>query len=274
MTRKYGSVFGTISGAAFLLLVLVALPAMMYAQQFPLRAKFPAAKPISTKELAAEYGKGIVVIDVRSDVEFDVIHIKDAVHVVWGQMNFGKDLEKAVKGNKDAKIAFYCNGVNCAKSYHADEEAVKLGFKNTFVYDAGVMEWTQTYPDKAFLLGKTPVNKSLLIAKEDFESRLLAKDEFLKKAGDASAMVIDLRDPAQRKKNPDVGRQIVLTPMDKMVKTLGEPMFKANAKGKTLYFFDAVGKQVEWFQYYLNKNGYKDYYFLKGGVASIFGNEG
>ncbi len=257
----------------FLISILL-VPMIIGAQQFPLRTKFPTTKPISTKELAAEFGKGIVIVDVRSDVEFDVIHIKNAVHVIWGQMNFGKDLEKAVKSNKETKIAFYCNGVNCAKSYHASEEAVKLGYRNTYVYDAGVLEWAQTYPDKAFLLGKTPVNKSQLISTGAFESRLLAKDEFLKKAADASSLVIDIRDPAQRKQNPNVGRQIMLTPMDKMVNTLSEPLFKESSKDKTLYFFDAVGKQVEWLQYYLNKNGYKNYFFLKGGVASIFGNEG
>ena len=30
---------------------------------------------------------------------------------------------------------------------------------------------------------------------------------------------------------------------------------------------DAVGKQVQWVQYYLEMNGYKNYYFLDKGVA-------
>jgi len=222
--------------------------------------------------LANDYGKSILIIDVRSDVEFEVVHIKGAVHVAWGQLNFGKDLGEAVNGNKSATIAFYCNGVTCAKSYHAAEDAQKLGFTNVFVYDAGVLDWTMTYPDKSVLLGKSPVNKSKIISKKDFESRLLDKNEFSKRVKDADAVVIDIRDPAQRKQNPDFGKNVVLSPMDKLVKALGEPLFKKNNAGKTIYLFDAVGKQVEWMQYYLMEAGYKDYYFLKGGVASIFTN--
>lgn len=239
------------------------------AQDYPLRTKFPTTKFITTADLAAEYGKGILIVDVRSDMEFDVIHIKDAVHIPWGQMYFGKNLEETVKGKKSAKIAFYCNGVTCAKSYDAALDAQKLGFTNVFVYDAGVLDWTKTYPEKAVLLGKTPVNKSKIISKKDFESRLLTKEEFMKQAKLPDAVVIDIRDPAQRKEIPDFGKNIISSPMDKLVKALVEPLFKKNNGDKTIYFFDAVGRQVEWLQYHLAESGYNNYYFLKGGVRAI-----
>lgn len=258
----------------FSLLLFLSIPLLISAQDFPLRTKYPSTKPISTKELIAEYGKTITIVDVRSDVEFDVIHIKGATHVTWGQAFFGKQLEDAVKGNKSAKIAVYCNGIMCAKSYHAADEAQKLGFTNVFVYDAGVMEWAKQYPDKAAFFGKTPVDKSQIISTADFQSRLLAKDEFTKRVADASATIIDIRDAAQRVKSPNFGKQVMQSPMDKFVKTLSDPTFKKNNEGKTLYFFDAVGKQVEWLQYFLKKAGYKNYYFLKDGASSIIGTQG
>lgn len=256
----------------FVIMLLLLALTINFAQEYPLRAKFPKTKSISTKDLAADYGKNILVVDVRSDVEFEVIHVKGSVHIPWGNIYFLKNLEEAVKGNKAAKIAVYCNGVTCAKSYQAAEDAQKVGFTNIFVYDAGVLDWTLAYPDKAVLLGKSPVNKSKIISRKDFESRLLNKEEFSKKVQDADAVVIDIRDAAQRKKNPDFGKNVILSPMDKLVKTLGENLFKKNNSNKTLYFFDAVGRQVEWLQYYLEDQGYKNYYFLKGGVLAIFPN--
>lgn len=266
--------FQIVRNSFYSLFFLLSIPLLLSAQDFPLRAKYPSTKPISTKELASEYGKTITIVDVRSDVEFDVIHVKGAIHVTWGQAFFGKQLEDAVKGNKGAKIAVYCNGIMCAKSYHAAEEAQKLGFTNVYVYDAGVMEWAKQYPDKAAFFGKTPVDKSQIISQTDFQSKLLSKDEFTKKVADANATIIDIRDAAQRVKSPNFGKQVMQSPLDKFVKTLSDPSFKKNNEGKTLYFFDAVGKQVEWLQYFLKKAGYKNYFFLKDGASSIIGTQG
>ncbi|MBN1302611.1 MAG: hypothetical protein JW995_15440 [Melioribacteraceae bacterium] len=241
-----------------------------FGQEFPLREKYPSTKYITTKDLVDEYGKGIMIVDVRSKVEYDVVHIKEAVHVPWGQLYYGKDLEKAVNGNKATKIAVYCNGVTCAKSYKAADEAQKIGFTNIYVYDAGVMEWTKLYPDKSVLLGKSPVKKSDIISVSEFNSRLLDKDEFVKQIKSDNAVVIDIRDPAQRKQNPNFGKNVILSPMDKLVKALYEDLFKKNMGSKTIYFFDAVGRQVEWLQYYLADAGYENYFFLKGGVTAIF----
>jgi len=33
--------------------------------------------------------------------------------------------------------------------------------------------------------------------------------------------------------------------------------------------YDKVGKQTRWFQYYLEQQGLKDYYFLAGGAEAI-----
>ena len=41
---------------------------------------------------------------------------------------------------------------------------------------------------------------------------------------------------------------------------------KGELKDKTLLITDAVGKQVQWLQYYLDEGGYQNYFFLHKGV--------
>ena len=60
---------------------------------YPLREKFPKVKWISTDALNKNYEK-IIIVDVRSKTEFDVVHINKAVHVPITTALFGKDLEK------------------------------------------------------------------------------------------------------------------------------------------------------------------------------------
>lgn len=46
-------------------------------------------------------------------------------------------------------------------------------------------------------------------------------------------------------------------------------MAEAKKARKTLLVYDKVGKQVRWFQYYLEQQGLKDYYFLAGGAEGF-----
>jgi predicted sulfurtransferase len=86
--------------------------------EFPLRKDFPGVKVMSTEELTANYDKTLI-IDVRSQLEFDVVHVAKAVLVPVGKATFIKQLSDAAKGDKAAAIAFYCNGITCHKSYEA-----------------------------------------------------------------------------------------------------------------------------------------------------------
>ena len=45
---------------------------------------------------------------------------------------------------------------------------------------------------------------------------------------------------------------------------------KAKAENKTLFIYDAVGKQVRWLQYYLEQQNAGRYYFMKGGAQAFF----
>lgn len=240
------------------------------ADEFVLRPKYPAVKPISTTDLAKAYDQAIIV-DVRSAIEFDVAHITKALHISVSQGTFLAELEKARAKTDPAPIAFYCNGTTCAKSYKAAEQAMEAGFSGVFCYDAGINNWVNAYPERATLMGKTPAVREKLISDAAFDAKNLGYADFAKLAGESGSQVIDIREPFQRAKDPELpqNRMLVLSsvrniPSDRLVELLKSGQFK----GQRLLLTDAVGKQVRWLQYYLEEYGYADYNFLKNGVLA------
>ncbi len=245
----------------------------LLAEDFPLRAKFLSVPFITTENLNKEYAS-INIIDVRSKFEYDVIHIKKAIHIGLPKSEDEAGFSKKIAA-LDGKVAFYCNGHTCAKSYEAVMIVQKAGNKNTYVYDDGIFEWSKKYPNESVLLGVSPVDPAKLISKEDFKSKFLSKEKFAVEATKATSFLIDARDFVQRKKTPDFALNIAANfPIDELITILDKPQFKARVAGKTLYIYDAVGKQVQWLQYYLEQHGYKNYFFLEEGVWSFFGSEG
>ncbi len=243
------------------ILVLTA-PLQAAEEGYPLRKKFPGLQYITTSDLNKQYDKALIV-DARSKLEFDVIHINKAAHVPMAVATFAKDLEKIRQKTATSPLVFYCNGHTCEKSYDAAAEANKAGFNGVMVYDAGIFDWAKTYPDKTTLMGKTPAPKEKLISKSTFAKKCIGYDEFKKKAASPNAVVIDIREPIQRKEIPQI-QGLRNIPSDRMIDLVNKGEFK----DKQLLILDAVGKQVEWLQYYLEAKGYRNYLFLEKGVLS------
>jgi len=243
-------------------ILVLAAPLLAAEEGNPLRKKFPALKYVTTIDLNNQYDKAFI-IDVRSKIEFDVIHINKAAHVPMAVATFANDLEKVRQKSAASPLVFYCNGHTCEKSYDAAEVATKAGFKGVVVYDAGIFDWANAYPAKTTLLGKTPVSKDKLISKSEFVQKIIGYDEFKKKAAGPNTVVVDIREPVQREVIPKIpGLRNI--PSDRMVDLINKGEFK----DKQLLIFDAVGKQVEWLQYYLEAKGYSNYLFLDKGVRS------
>lgn len=255
--------------------VLVALaPGISSAQEgFPLRSVYRTVDFVSTEDLDTSYAR-VTIVDVRSAVEFGVIHIKKAVHLPVARVDFVDRLEKLVKGDKGAALVFYCNGHTCAKSYKAVVKAQEAGFSNARAYDAGIFEWTQAHPDRATLLGKSPADPSKMISADEFQAHLLDKDDFAKLAVRGNAILIDAREPIQRKKTPEWAKKAQNWYAERLVQRLQSEWAKKQSKTKTFYIFDSAGKQVRWFQYHLEAQGFENYFFLDGGIYSIYGKEG
>jgi rhodanese-related sulfurtransferase len=240
--------------------------------EFPYRQKYPDVPFITTADLASKEAKReIVIVDVRSSIEYNVIHIRNAVHLPLSKRSFTDDLRKLMAENPGKPLAFYCNGVTCLKSYEAAEKGIKeLNYKGCYVYDAGIPEWAQVHPESTLLLGAPLADKSKLISKSEFSGHCLPFDQFKAKAASPQAIVIDVRDFVQASgKLPGLETARTI-PLDQFIPNFVE---KGMEKDKTLLIFDQVNKQTEWLMYYLKKHGYASYSFLQGGATAVLGDQ-
>lgn len=253
--------------------VLCCSAALSAAEDFPLRAKFPSLKWISIRDLA-KAPNDVVVVDVRDAFEFSTMHINGSTNLPVAEATFPAELDKLLKDNKRTTVVFYCNGHNCIKSYEAAQKARQRGYENALVYDAGILEWAAAFPGRATLLGKTPVDVTRLISDAEFDKHLLGTADFLRRAQAADVILFDARDPMQRSKVPDFGGKVPGNYyFNKLVPLLKQEGFKKANRDKPLFFFDATGKQVRWLQYLLEAEGYPNYWFLRDGVAAIYGDD-
>lgn len=250
--------------AGLLLALSLTTAAQAYKVDFPHRAKFSDVPVIETAQLAQRLGK-VNIIDVRSHFEFETLHIKGAVNIPLSSLSFAEDVQKLKANGKP--VIFYCNGGTCKKSYKAVKKARKGGVNGTTAYDAGIYNWAQAHPEHSVLLGQHPMDKHHFIDNKSYKSRFIDPKSFEASIG-PRAMVLDIRDRAQRDLQvfPFRESRAELHDMDSIAMYVNQ----AKRQNKTLLVYDKVGKQVRWFQYYLEKHGVKKYYFMKGGSEGYY----
>jgi rhodanese-related sulfurtransferase len=243
------------------LILLFILVGAGNATEYPLRAKYPDVKVIEPEELVSNLDN-YVIVDVRSKYEYDTIHIAGAhIAAVSNSLLFPSMIKSLRINNPDKAIVFYCNGIMCAKSYDASMIAAEKGVENVLTMDAGVFNWVTLYPEHTVLMGKKPAPAADMISDEIFKQHTIPPSTFVQRISNNS-VVIDVRDDLQRR------TKLILRKATKNV-PLGKTQdfaVQQASEGKTLLIYDAVGKQVRWLQYYLEKAGIKDYYFMEGGV--------
>lgn len=249
-----------------LLLTLFALPAV--ADNFPYREFYSEVNIIEQTDLKTGYDrKEFVIVDVRSAAEFRAIHIKGAVNLPYANARFTESLRNFAGKNPGKKIAVYCNGITCIKCYKAAEDAVYANLTNVYAFDNGIGSWARAYPADTVLAGKEiAAPEQQLISKERFKNSCMDFASFKEKAKGSNAVLIDARDPIQRKEKLPGLDQALQIPMDKLVENI---LAKGNMKDKDLYIFDQVGGQVNWLMYYLVANGYSNFHFLDGGATTV-----
>lgn len=239
-----------------------------FAEEFPYRGDYPNVPIVELEDLKTGYDDGsFIIVDVRSTIEFETIHPKKAFHIKLSNADFEDNLRKLADDNPGKKIATYCNGITCLKSYKAAQKAVDAGMKNVYAFDAGIPAWAKAYPADTMLVGKPIIDpEKQLIAKSEFKKKALDFAKFKELAGSSNAQVIDARDPIQRVgKLPGLANALPI-PLDKLIKNIIQ---HERFKDKKLVIFDQVGKQVRWLMYHLEDKGYKDYAFLKGGATAV-----
>jgi len=258
MNRTLSALCLTFLCAAF---ALPALPA--WAEDFPLRPYYPEVPHITTDRLMADYGDAVIV-DIRSHLEYEVAHINKAALLPLATDGFAEKLEGLRPKAAPEPLIFYCNGHSCAKSYQAAQLALSLGFGHVFAYDGGIFDWITAAPDRATLMGETPARRERVLSRKALGRRLLSFQEFEREARKPNSLIIDIRDPFQRDVVPRLS-DIRAIPLDPLLDLVTSRIWTE----KRLLFFDAVGKQVRWLQYFLKACDYFDYGFLDGGIRAV-----
>lgn len=255
-----------VSAFALIIAMLGAVGSPAHAEDFPLRPKYPRETFITTAELAATKGQ-VIIVDVRDQTEYRVLHIEGAKLLPVETLR--REELQALRASGDTRqIVFYCNGITCEKSYKAAAKAAFWEIPNTCVYDAGVFDWAKAHPDQA-LFFDVPLNaekvNSALIPESVFEAACLDPEAFKARAADPAFKIYDIRERSDRMAKPIAFNNDIRLVLDDFVPALD----KGEIPREKILIYDNVGKQVMWLQYYLQKHGIKEYYFLKGGVRAI-----
>jgi len=255
-----------------IILLSLSCQSLTASTEFPGRTKYPHVPTIELEELY-QSRNNVVIVDSRSTYEYETLRIKNAVSVPLSlsSKRFAMKMQQIRDENPNKKIIFYCNGHTCMKSYKATRRSMNyLGFKNVYAYDTGVFDWARKYPEEADLLGDTLKDPSRLISKADFKLHTLPAEKFIKSANE-SIKILDIRDRINRDGFYIFSGDEHSIGLSKSEKTeLDQFLDSVSISNKTLYVYDMVGKQVRWFQYYLEAKNIKKYYFMKGGADAFF----
>lgn len=255
---------------AITILLLISANNFVYAGDgFPGRAKYKDVPYIELHELFAKKND-VVIVDVRSQYEFDTLRIKSAINMPVANKTFESQIVD-LRQSTEKPIVFYCNGHRCLKSYQAVKKAQQAGVIDTVAFDGGIFDWTVAYPNDAVLLGQSPVNPGKLIGSKSYESRLLNPDLFSESVvrNRNQVIVLDVRDKFQRSGigfYPGLEKWASLDDKQKLNRYIN----LAKKQNKTLFIYDEVGSQVRWLQYALEKAGVKKYFFMEKGARAYY----
>lgn len=113
----------------------------------------PGATLVGAKDVKQLIAEGAVMVDTRSEKEFKVRHIPQAVLVPYHEKSLKDvafdvskdDFAGLAKLDKGKPTIFACNGAECWKSYKASKAAVAAGFKKVYWFRGGLPEWEATF---------------------------------------------------------------------------------------------------------------------------------
>jgi rhodanese-related sulfurtransferase len=267
--RRKAMGYKLISISLFVALLFGSFAAGAEPEGFPGRKEFPDVPYIEMGDLFDRRNE-VVIVDARSNYEFETLRIKGAINIPVANKTFEAEVLE-LRRSTSKPIVFYCNGHRCFKSYQATKKAMDVGVEEVIAFDAGIFDWTKAYPKHAVLLGESPVSPNKLIAKKHFKSRLLHPDRFSESIVQKrhQSIVLDVRDKFQRLGvgfYPGIEKWASLDDQEK----LNRYIQKAKRENKTLFVYDEVGKQVRWLQYALEKAGLKNYYFMEKGARAYY----
>jgi rhodanese-related sulfurtransferase len=93
-------------------------------------------KQLSPKEL--DLKKGMVLLDVRTDKEYEAGHIPGSVHIPLSEIG-----DKIKKLKKDKDLVVYCQSGN--RSIWAIKRLMGMGYKNLYNLKGGYNAWSRIH---------------------------------------------------------------------------------------------------------------------------------
>ncbi|MDH5650017.1 MAG: rhodanese-like domain-containing protein [Gammaproteobacteria bacterium] len=260
MGWSIGSIF-----SGLVCLVAIIMPA--YGDEYPWREEYKGVALVSQEQLAKELDQ-YTVIDIRSKLEYEVLHIEGAVNFEYDHYKFHNNV-KALYAEQRKPIVFYTGSKYSSDSYHAAQSIANiLPQAQVFAYDGGILEWTDWNLSKTVYRGKSPAKATDLITLRQYQERLLKPMIFEKTMSD-KYVVLDVRTHQER---DGVGlffgheKWVGINKYRKLVQFLKT----VKDSGKPLLVFDDAGDKTRILQYELNRMGVKEYYFMEGGASAYF----
>lgn len=109
-------------------------------------------KRVTATQAAELASKGALLVDVRTEREFNVRRARGAVLVPYAEKSlkepqFDGSLDSfggLAKLDKNRPVVFMCNGPECWKSFKASHAATAAGFKDVYWLRGGVPEWVKS----------------------------------------------------------------------------------------------------------------------------------
>lgn len=249
-------------------------------EELPLRKVFLSVDCIDSDSLAQKIkADKVILVDTRTKTEYKTIKIKNAIHIdLDNKKKFISKLKK-LRLSDDRDIAFYCNGKNCSISYRAGKLANEVNIRNTYVYDAGIFEFSLSNPKSVLLFDKPISETNKLISSEKLNKKMISGELFEEKItqhviNSEKFRILDVRDRTSHNGASvfiGVGHEKYI-PLDRLEKL--EKFLKSVAKkNEPLYVYDWSGLKLKWVQYYIEKQNIEHYYFLKGGAFKKINND-
>jgi phage shock protein E len=94
-------------------------------------------KQLSAREL--DQKKGMAILDVRTNKEYEQGHIPGSVHVQLSEIG-----DKVKKLKKDKELVVYCQ--NGSRSVWAIKRLMGMGYKNLYNLKGGYNAWKRIHP--------------------------------------------------------------------------------------------------------------------------------
>ena len=97
-----------------------------------------SGKKVDVHELAAILDEGLLIIDVRTDLEFNKGHIPGAVNIDLQSKSFENQVSDF---DHNRAVYVYCH--NGQRAFYGSEKLISMGFTNVYALVGGMIRWQQ-----------------------------------------------------------------------------------------------------------------------------------